>query len=168
MRITPEQKYSKAWNLMMEACKEGNWGDPFSYARSREILIAIKLGHKVAETLSGADGIDSDGDCEYKSTTADKIKAAYSGISVFNTWKEQNDYLKKEKIKKYKNHYIARFTTDPSNPIAEIWKLDGDTVYNLLLPKLKKQFKKKNKGKDPRLAAHLQTKEIYENGIQIH
>ena len=29
MRITPEQKYSKAWKLMMEACKEGNWGDPF-------------------------------------------------------------------------------------------------------------------------------------------
>ena len=30
------------------------------------------------------------------------------------------------------------------------------------------KFNKKNKGKDPRLVAHLQTKEIYENGIQIH
>jgi hypothetical protein len=165
--MTIQEKFEKGWNLMMEACKEGDYGDPFSYARSREILMAIKLGHTVAPTLSGADGFDSDGECEYKSTIADSINATYNGISVFETWDAQVDYLINEKIKKYKNHYFARFTTDLHNPIAEVWRMDGDVVYDLLLPKLKNKYLKENKGKDPRLGASLSKKQIYEYGERI-
>jgi hypothetical protein len=165
--MTTEQKFEAGWKLMMEACKEGDYGDPFSYARSREIFMAIKLGHKVAPTLSGADGFDSEGECEYKSTINDFIHATYNGISVFDTWEEQVHYLIKEKIKKYKNHYFARFTTDLSNPIAEVWRMNGDNVYKLLLPKLKKKYLKENKGKDPRLGASLSKKEIYEYAERI-
>ena len=165
--MTTEKKFEKGWNLMMAACKEGNYGDPFSYARSREILIAIKLGHKVAPSLSGADGFDEDGECEYKSTIGNSINATYNGISVFDTWEEQNDYLINKKIKKYKNHYFARFTSDLNNPIVEVWRMSGDVVYDLLLPKLKNKYLKENKGKDPRLGASLSKKQIYEYGERI-
>jgi len=165
--MTTEEKFEKGWNLMMEACVEGNYGDPFSYARSREILMAIKLGHKVAPTLSGADGFDLEGACEYKSTIAKSINATYNGISVFDTWEEQVEYLEKEKIKKYKNHYFARFTTDLTNPIAEIWRMDGSVVFDLLLPKLKNKYLKENRGKDPRLGASLSKKQIHEYSERI-
>lgn len=165
--MTNEEKFEMGWNLMMESCNDGGWGDPFSYARSREILMAIKLGHKVAPTLSGADGFDDDGECEYKSTIGKKINATYNGISVFDTWEEQKSYLVNEKIKKYKNHYFARFTEDTKNPIAEVWKLSGDDVYEILLPKLKKQFLKENKGKDPRLGASISKGQIEKYGKRI-
>ena len=45
------------------------------------------LKHKVAETYSGPDGIDCDGECEYKSTIDKNIKATYNGISVQDTGK---------------------------------------------------------------------------------
>lgn len=165
--MTTEEKFKKGWRLMMEACKEGNYGDPFSYARSREIMISITLEHIIASTLSGADAIDEDGECEYKSTIDKKIKATYNGISVMSSWKEQVEYLENEKIKKYKNHYFARFTDDFDNPIDEIWKMSGNDVFDLLLPKLKNQYLKENKGKDPRLGASLSNKQILEYGKRI-
>ena len=133
--MTAEEKYKIGKKMMLEACDENGWGDPFSYARAKEIDIAIQLGHKVSDTLSGADGYDEDGGCEYKSTIGKNINGTYNGISVQPTWSEQVEYLKNEKIGKYKNHYIARF--DKGN-IVEVWKLDGKTVLNILLPKLEK------------------------------
>jgi len=162
--MKPEEKYKQGKRLMLDACNENNWGDPFSYARAKEIDIAIELGHKVSDTLSGADGYDKDGGAEYKSTITKTIKGTYSGISVHPTWSEQVEYLKNEKIAKYKNHYIARF--DKGN-IVEVWKLDGETVLNILLPKLEKSYHTILEKKDPRLGASLTQKEIYENGIKI-
>ena len=101
--MTAEEKYKIGKKMMLEACDENGWGDPFSYARAKEIDIAIQLGHKVSDTLSGADGYDEDGGCEYKSTIAKTIKGTYSGISVQPTWSEQVEYLINEKIRKYKN-----------------------------------------------------------------
>ena len=46
--MTPEQKFQKLFEEMYTLCEENNWGDPFSYARSREIHMAGVLGHKVA------------------------------------------------------------------------------------------------------------------------
>ncbi len=167
---TPEEKFLLAWKLMMEACIEGEWGDPFSYARSREIMMAIVLKHKVSKTLSGADGFDLLGNpMEYKSTIDEEIKGTYNGISLKDTWEEQQKYLVEDKIKKYKNHYFARFTNDPVNPIAEMWKVSCDDIYNILEPKLKKQFfNEKNKKKaDPRLGASINEKQIKQYGEQI-
>ena len=162
--MTAEEKYKIGKKMMLEACDENGWGDPFSYARAKEIDIAIQLGHKVSDTLSGADGYDEDGGCEYKSTIAKTIKGTYSGISVQPTWSEQVEYLKNEKIGKYKNHYIARF--DKGN-IVEVWKLDGETVLNILLPKLENKYPTILEKKDPRLGASLTQKDIYDYGIQI-
>ena len=162
--MTAEEKYKIGKKMMLEACDENGWGDPFSYARAKEIDIAIQLGHKVSDTLSGADGYDEDGGCEYKSTIAKTIKGTYSGISVHPTWSEQVEYLINEKIGKYKNHYIARF--DKGN-IVEVWKLDGETVLNILLPKLENKYPTILEKKDPRLGASLTQKDIYDYGIQI-
>ena len=162
--MTTAEKFKQGWSLMMEACSEGGWGDPFSYARSREILMAVELGHSISETLSGADGIDEDGECEYKSTIGKSIKAKYSGISIQPTWELQLSYLKNKKIGKYPNHYIARFD---SSGIAECWKMTSNSVLECLLPKLEKNYYTVGKTKDPRLYADLSMSEIKKHGIRV-
>ena len=47
--MTPEEKYRDLYEQMSDLCEEQGWGDPFSYARSREIYMAGLLGHKVAD-----------------------------------------------------------------------------------------------------------------------
>ena len=135
------------------------FGDPFSFARSREFLMACELNHTVASDYSGADGVNEKGEkVEYKSTIAKEIKAAYTGISVFPTWEEQEKYLCKEKIGYYAEHYWARFET---GKIVEMYKVFGEQALEMLLPKLKKMYHSSNKKrKDPRLYAHLSAKEI--------
>ena len=164
--MTPEQKFQQLFEEMYNLCQEQNWGDPFSYARSREIHMAGVLGHQIAETYSGADAIDEDGGAEYKSTIAKYINGTYNGISVQDTWEEQERYIIEDKIGKYANHYYARYD---GGKIAEIWKLDAKTVLNILLPKIKKQYSNKKKGfsKDPRIGTTISTKEIKSNGTQI-
>ena len=162
--IKPTEEFAMLFEKMYKLCDKQGWDDPFSYARSREIHIAGTLDHKISDTLSGADGIDEDGECEYKSTIGKNINGAYNGISVQPTWEEQVEYLKNDKIAKYKNHYIARYE---GGKIAEIYKLDGMDVFNILLPKLEKKFPTILTKKDPRLGASLTQKEIYNYGKQI-
>ena len=159
-----EKKFEKLYKQMKALCEQEDWGDPFSYARAKEILLAIKLGHKVSSTLSGADGIDKDGECEYKSTTTSTIKASYTGISVQPTWKEQQKYIKEDKIGKYQNHYHARFD---GGEIVECYRLSGQDVLSILLPKLKGKYPAAKNKKDPRLSAIITKKEIIEYGTRI-
>ena len=158
------QNYKKAYESMYAICEANGWGDPFSYARSKEILMAGTLDHQVSITLAGADAIDEDGEAEYKSTTGKTISGAYNGISVQDSWEEQERYLIEEKIGKYENHYFARFD---GGKIAEIWKLSGKDVLSILLPKLKKSFPTVLQKKDPRLGASVTKKEIYKYGEKI-
>jgi len=76
--MTPEQEYCHLFERMYDLCKEQEWGDPGSYARSREIYMAIKFGHQVATTYSGADAFDGDIPLEYKSTIGKKLTATYN------------------------------------------------------------------------------------------
>jgi hypothetical protein len=52
---------------------------------------------------------------------------------------------------------------------VEVWKLTGDDVLMILLPKLKKDWQRKIKGKhkDPRLSGSLTKKEIHSYGTRI-
>ena len=121
---------------MYQICEENNWGDPFSYARSREIHLAGLLGHRVADDYSGADAYDNNNNpVEYKSTIGKKLTATYNGISVQNTWEDQVKYLKEDKIGKYKHHYYARYK---SGKVIEVYRLHADVVLSILLPKLSK------------------------------
>ena len=165
--MTPEQRFQQLFEEMYQLCEEQSWGDPFSYARSREIHLASILEHKVAETYSGADAYDKDGNpIEYKSTIDKRINGTYNGISVQDTWEEQERYLIEEKLGKYSSHYIARYER---GKVVEVWRLSGDDVLMILLPKLKKDWERKihGKHKDPRLSGSLTRKEIYQYGTQI-
>ncbi len=42
--MTPEAEFNQLFTRMYELCEEQEWGDPFSYARSREIHMANRLG----------------------------------------------------------------------------------------------------------------------------
>ena len=164
--MTPEQEYCYLFERMYDLCKEQEWGDPGSYARSREIYMAIKFNHQVATTYSGADAFDGDKPVEYKSTIAKTINGTYNGISVQDTLEEQERYIIEDKIGKYPQHYYARFDT---GKIVEAWKLNSDKVLDILLPKIIKQYPKKKNGggKDPRIGVTVSQKEIKENGSQI-
>lgn len=162
--LTPESQYAVLFKEMYNLCMDQGWGDPFSYAVSREILIANELGHQKAPSYSGADGIDQDGGCEYKSTINQNINGSYNGISVQPTWERQEDYLREEKIGKYKNHYITRFY---SGEIVECYRLEGEKVLEIVIPKLKEKYSNTLSKKDPRLGATLTKKEIYAYGEKI-
>jgi hypothetical protein len=167
--MTPEQKFQQLFEEMYDLCQNEGWGDPFSYARSREIHMAGVLGHKIADTYSGADAISPDpeeGEVEYKSTIAKSINGTYNGISVQDTWEEQERYIIEDKIGKYSSHYYARYK---DGRIVEIWKLDAQTVLKILLPKIQKQYPKKKKGfsKDPRIGVTISQQEIKNNGTRI-
>ena len=163
-KMTPQQEFSDLFERMYELCNQNNWGDPFSYARSREIHLANKLNHKISDTYSGADAIDEDGECEYKTTIGKNISATYNGISVKSTWDEQLKYLEEQKICKYKNHYFARYE---GSKIVEVYKMNCSKVIEGLLPNLKIQFHKEKKGADPRLGYTLTKNYIVNNSIKI-
>ena len=160
------KEYKRQYLALAALCEEEmGVGDAFSYARSKEILAAIELQHEISESLSGADGIDEVGECEYESTVQPIIQGAYTGISVQDTWEEQEVYLKEEKIGKYEHHYINRFAG--SKGLVESWRLSGKDVLSILLPKLKKKFGKLNHLKDRRLAATVTKKDILKYGVRL-
>jgi hypothetical protein len=163
--MTPEQKYRQLYEDMAKLCAKQGWGDPFSYARSKEIYAATVLGHTVANTFSGGDGIGANGDeLEYKSTTGKNCKGSYTGVSVQPTWEEQERYLLEDKIAKYPEHYYNRFN---NGRLVESWVIPGDVVHRILLPKFKKKFPNILQKKDPRLSADVTWKEIKKYGKRI-
>jgi hypothetical protein len=163
--MTPEQKYRNLYESMAQLCADQGWGDPFSYARSKEIYAATVLGHNVAQTFSGADAFNQQGDpVEYKSTINKNNKGSYTGISVQPTWEEQEQYLENEKIAKYPEHFYNRFE---QGRLVESWKMDGKTVLKLLKPKLCKKFDTVLQKKDPRLSATITWSEIQQYGTKV-
>ena len=165
--MSPEEKFAKIYKEMADLCEENGWGDPFSYARAKEIYAACALEHSVATTFSGADAFNKKGEeVEYKSTTDENIRGSYTGISVQPTWEKQVEYLKEEKILKYPEHYFNRFE---NGELVESWRLTGQQVYNILLPKIEKKFRnpKREKKADPRLSANVCMTEIKKYGTKV-
>ena len=162
---SPEEQYRKLYDRIYSLCVQNEWGDPHNYARAKEIYLAGLLGHKLVKEFSGGDAIDDQGECEYKTTTGKNINARYAGISNYESWKKQKDYLKKEKIAKYKNHYIARFE---EGKVAEVWRLKGSKVLNILEPKFKNSWRRRNERKDPRISASISMTEIKKYGEKIY
>jgi len=160
-----EEKFTQLYKEMAELCKSEGWGDPFSYARGKEIMASIDLGHEVAITYAGADAFLPDGtEVEYKSTTDKKCKGSYTGISNQTTWQEQVRYLKEAKIAKYQWHYYNRFD---GGKLVESWKIPGDRVLEILLPKMRRSFEKRHARKDPRLSCGITYGEIKKYGTRV-
>lgn len=149
---------------MHALCQRNGWGDPFSYARSREIAMAVTLGHTIAPEYVGADAFDEDGEpVEYKSTIQDQLIGTYNGISVLPTWIDQCDYLWYEKLAYYQRHFFARFL---AGEIVQLYQMPGTVVYMSLIHKLKRSYHS-TRGRDPRLGAALTHKQIIDNGLRI-
>jgi len=163
--MTPEEEYRQLYEDMAKLCAQQGWGDPFSYARSKEIYAATVLGHTVAKDFSGGDATDPEGnEFEYKSTTGPTCKGAYTGVSVQSSWEEQEDYLLNDKIGKYSKHYFNRFK---DGKMVESWMIPGDVACDILLPKFKKKFPTVLNKKDPRLSANVTWTEIKKYGKKI-
>ena len=159
---SPTEQYRQLFEQLYNLSVQQGWGDPFCYARSREILMANHLGHYISNMYSGFDAIDQEGNMlEYKSTTHQCINATYNGISVKPTWEQQLRYLQDDKIAKYKWHFFARFQ---GARIYEIWKMSGDCVLELLIPKLYAKFHSNENRSDPRLGTSLSTTMIRQYG----
>tara|TARA_R100001594_G_scaffold34608_1_gene63633 strand:+ start:8535 stop:9044 length:510 start_codon:yes stop_codon:yes gene_type:complete len=143
---------------------ELGYGDP-SVNRLREIVAAIKLGHQVAETNSGPDAFDSDGNAlEYKSTNQKNCQGSYTGVSNAPHWEEMDKYLRDDKILPYKYHYYNRFNR---GILVESWRLTGEKVYEIIMPKLRKQYFSDKIYADPRPNASISNTEIKKYGERV-
>lgn len=157
--------FSDAIQTIVEFCEKYNLGDPFSYNRMREILMAMKLKHTIATTYSKEDATDRQNKlCEYKSTITDEINGTYNGISYYKTWDEQQKHTK-EKIYSCSKHYFARFK-DHIN-IDELYEMSCEDVWKILEPKFKKSWETSPNRKDPRVGAQIKAAEIYQYGTKI-
>ena len=90
------------------------------------------------------------------------------GITLkYQRWltKIVNNILK-NKIGKYENHYYARYN---GGKIAEVWRLRAKDVLSLIMPKIKKQYAKKQKGfgQDPRIGVSIPMRDIITHGERI-
>lgn len=164
--FTPEPKSCNrvaelAAELFRECMQQG-FGNPFVSGRLQEIIMAGALGHRISDTLSGADAFDERGACEYKTTIDKNISGTYSSISVQATWDEQVSYL--EQKFGNMNHYIGRFER---GILVEVWKLNGDKVIELITPSIYKQFTNPSHRKDPRFSTSVCKTDIYTYGERI-
>jgi len=170
---TPQDRFVNLFKELGTLSQDNNWGDPFSYARSREIMASIKLGHDMCGSYSGADAYtkcELKKPIEYKSTIGKKMCGAYTGISVFPNWTEQYAYLETKKIGKYL-HFYNRFS---NHELVESWTVPTNKVLEILSKKLRKSFDESGsikasqmKKKDPRLSASMTYTEITSNGVQV-
>jgi hypothetical protein len=166
--LSPNEQYKLLYSAMYKVCEDNEWGDPFSYARSKEIRMSIEFGHCIGKTYSGEDAyIIEDGvkkKFEYKSTIDNAVKGVYNGISVKPTLEEQIDYITNDKIGCYDTHYFSRFA---NGEIAETWAIPGSKMVEILLPKVVKQYKSTTKKADPRIGVSISHREITKNGVRI-
>lgn len=169
--ITPEEEYIKLYKRLGQLCYENGWGDPFSFARSKEIYASIILNHHISPTLSGPDAYeqpDRKDPAEYKSTIGPKVKGNYTGISVQSTWSDLVKYLEEEKIGPYK-HYFNRFNY---TELVETWTMPTAKVLEIIKIKLRKKYNPDGtliplKSKDPRFSATITNTEILKFGSKV-
>jgi hypothetical protein len=167
MNKKDSKKYIKLYTALGRLCEKNNLGDPFSYARSKEIYLAIYLKHEVSKTYSGADAFEKNGKpCEYKSTIGKNIEGYYNGISVQKSLKAQKKYIIKEKLGAYSHHYFSRFD---GPKLVELYVMDSKTVIKLLLPKIIKKWKTRTTRptKDPRIGVTMSSSEIHQYGKRL-
>lgn len=148
--------------LLFSECAKFSMGNPLVPGRLQEIIMAHKLGHRISETVYGADAYDERGVCEYKSTIDRNISGTYSSISKQLTWEDQEAYHQKKFGDM--NHYIGRFD---DGLLVEVWKLDGNKVIDIITPSLYKQYTSTKHRKDPRLGTSLCKRDIYKYGERV-
>ena len=165
-------KKSKITNLikeLIELCDKYGLGDPFASGRAREIVLSSGLGQNIGEVLAECDAFtyDEDGnreEFEYKTSLGSTFKYNESKKA---TWDETYKKLKK-KITGNKYHYYAKFSKRMD--IKEVYYIDGETVFEILIPKLEERYNTLNNVKssknlrDRRLYTMMSVRDIKEFG----
>lgn len=166
MKYTMNDAQSAITNLV-EIFECLDLGDPFGAGRAREAILAAFLGHHLGDDLQGADAYDDRGNIyEYKTTLVSCGISGRYDVSSQPTWEEQVEYLRENKIANNAYHYYASFT--PKMELVSVYEIDGETVLDLLLPKLhKKFFQDKTNLKVQGLHATLSAKDIRTFGKKL-
>jgi len=135
-----EKQFAKKYEELVQLAQLMEVGDPFGPGRAREIILAGILGHKIGDTLHG---IDAQSFCgkktyEYKTSLSTTYLTPRYDVSWCDTWENQVEYLKLNKIANHEFHFFASFTI--FGEVTAIYKMSGEKVLELLLPKLQRKF----------------------------
>jgi len=163
-----QKDFLRYFHLMIEAAQRDGVQDPISGGRVIEYQMACYLGHTISKYQAGPDAFDQSGNpCEYKSVKIGSGGAQYN-ILCGSTREGQIDELAKSVLDK--DHYIAFQDFDGTPVLIEIWKLDGQTVFNQLIPKIMAQYGRRGVGKvlkDPRARSKLPNGFVRERGKRV-
>jgi hypothetical protein len=142
---------------------------PTDPRKLREVIASLLTGCEVRKEKSGPDCYFTKDEqpqpAERKSTTSHNIKGSYTGQSNQKTWEGQVEYTKK-KVKNMRRHYFDKFCSK-TGQLLESWYLTGDQVFDIILPKIEKDFFNPKQRADPRLAASVCMTEIKRYGTQV-
>ena len=141
----------------------------------RETMASLLGGQQPSTKKRGADCYVTEAGtkvaCERKSRVG-QLQGNYTGISVQKTWTEQWEYILNKKIGNCKYHFFDHICPT-TGVLVESWKLDAETLLELMLPSLKaqhtqrmQQFRDGNPPKDPRLSFTLGSTAIRKHGVQ--
>ena len=165
--MTLQEQFTKKYAELVQIANQMDVGDPFGAGRAREIILSGILGHKIGSDLHG---IDAESFCgketyEYKTSLSTKYLTPRYDVSWCDTWENQIEYLKQNKIANHEFHFFASFTI--LGEVTAIYKMSGDKVLELLLPKLQRKFyaPKKRSGV---LYASLSEKDLREHAELIY
>jgi len=168
--MTDFERLTESVANLYAICGRKNYGDPFASGRLREMILAEHLGHKICDTLHGADAYGADGYIrEYKTTSDNNYLKGRYDVSFYTTWKEQKEYLITKKLGSCKYHYFALFTYEQK--LKQIWVMHGDKVMEILFPKIKKSWDsliKREYKKHPALYGTVTKSEIEKFGAKIY
>lgn len=160
------KKFLELCSEIDELAEASGWGDWCGYNRVRELVSNITLGFDMPRSYAGPDGINNTGEgCEHKSTINEELKGNYRGLPYDRDFEVQAKLLEK-KILSLPKHYFSRFRRN-STRIEEIWEMDAEDVYKILIPKVQKQHPDLQSKKDPRPSGALTKKEITSYGRKI-
>jgi len=176
---TAEGRFALLYKEIVRESLKNGWGNPFANDHAPEILMANALGHKIGKQKQGADALDENGeDVEYKKTSNQSVQGTYNGVSIHQTWKEQVEGRPatlgvrkrkgiRDKTLHAKFHFIGILLKDRYE-YEIIYRLSGEDVHNILLPKFEESYNNKKNRADQRLGAILNEKEIKKYGTIVY
>lgn len=169
--MTQEEKNNmvvQKWEeLVCALSAAGYTTDPRKF---REVVASIQTGCRPSKKKSGADCYygnpgPKEKKAERKSTFDSTIKGSYTGVSKFQTWKEQEEHLE-EKIKGVDRHYFDKFCRH-TGILLESYYLSSDKIYDIVMPQVKKQFEDTSPKKDPRPSGTVNMTIIKKYGVKV-
>ena len=162
------KKYQELYEEMCLLCEKNNWGKPFEdKSKANYLFMANFLNHKIITNYYNVLPFEDDEmkiPSKYYASN-DDVCGPYVGIVIQGSWEMQKKKLENVEVKKYKNHYFARFD---KGKIAELYKMDCEKVFEYLLPKVKIIYEEqKNNKRNPEISLEIPKSYILANSSKI-